>query len=247
MLIDKIRYKNTLIDLWQEVFSDSREYIELIFDNSYDKNIICFAEIEGERAVSAFYLLESQLRLDGKSFCGYYLYAAATLPTHRSKRLMSGLIGEAIAYCKKQGFDFISLVPSEESLYDYYSRFGFLGIMYKNNIEFFDASAESSKLTPISDEEYFTVRLRCFGDMFTYNKKTFSYAVKCLRFAGFDFYKDKKESYYLYSKDEGEVLEVVSISARCSEKLKSGMICPLNDSFKEKLENKEIYMNIALD
>lgn len=247
MLIDKKRYKNTLTDLWQKVFSDSRDYVELIFDFSYDENIICFAEIEDEKAVSAFYLLESEILLEGESFKGYYLYAAATLPSHRSKGLMSKLIGEALEYCKKEGFDFISLVPSEKSLYDYYSRFGFLSRMYKNNIELFSASAANSKLIPINAEEYFSVRLKCFGNMFTFSEKTFGYAVRCLRFSGFDFYKDEQGVHYLYNTDEGELIEAVSSSVKSEEKEKAGMLCPLNDKLEEKLKFKEIYMNIALD
>lgn len=247
MLIDKKCFISTLTDLWQEVFSDSREYIELIFDNSYDKSILCFAAIEGERAVSAFYLLEAQLRLDGKLFNGLYLYAAATLPSHRSKGLMSELIVEALAYCKKEGLDFISLVPSQESLYGYYSRFGFRSMMYKYNLEKTGSDRVKGKLIPVSAEEYFLSRYDYFENMFTYSTNSSGYAVSSLRFYGFDFYKDIKGDYYLYNTEEDELIEMLSGQVGTLTKEKAGMLCPLNDTLEESLEGKEIYMNIPLD
>ena len=272
MLIDKKIYKNSLCDLWHEVFGDDYSFIELIFKKQYEKSILCFAHIADGKAVSAFYLIENTLKLEGDSYNGYYLYAAATLPGYRKEGLMSELIKEALAYCRAKGIDFVSLVPSEDSLYAYYSRFGFCKGMYRN------VSKKSGSLSLVNDKaeklnlnEILEIRNKYEGNIISFSADSFGYALDCLKDSGFEFIRVSDYSYLLFSQED-DFAEFLSDKDnfddnlnKCRELVNTvtspyflegyiendcsayGMIFPINSSLKREWNFTDIYMNIALD
>ncbi len=244
MLIDRFRYEETLKSLWHRVFGDSYSYIELIFNKRFGECVLCFAEIENDEAVSAFYLLKSRLHYGGEDFEGYYLYAAATDVKHRGKSIMSKLIREAQLYCEKTGYDFISLVPSEKSLYDYYGRFAFVSAMYCVTADV-DVSADESVITA---ENYYARRNRLCKNHIIFDEQAFMYAAYCLKKTGYDFYLNG-DSISIKNSD-GEILEVLSngySESGLSEKYPFGMLYPINSELKRDWNYTDIYMNIALD
>lgn len=243
MLIEKNRYKETLADLWNTVFGDDYEYISLIFSEAYTDSIICFAELDGENVVSAFYLIESYINFDNKHYKGYYLYAAATLPEYRKKGFMSKLINEAVSYCKEKGYDFISLVPSNEGLYNYYTKSGFSESMYRYELTHLK---KDNKFIEISPTRYYEMRNQKLREAFHFSPDTFGYAAQCLSFAGYKFYENG-EGEFIIRGDEDDIIEVISSDINALRKIRYGMICPINDELKRDWIHSDIYMNIALD
>lgn len=275
MLTDKLEYKNSLVELWHTVFGDSPEYIELIFKPEYAKDILCFAELDNGRAVSAFYLIKNTLRLEGKLYNGYYLYAAATLPEYRKYGIMSGLIRQAQLFCRENGDDFISLVPSEESLYSYYSRFGFVDAMYRYTGTY-NKESDDAKLYP--DETALAEKIRqCYeGNMLYTTGQAFAYCKDSLDAGGASFIRLTDESGALLYEEDGLVLELTSSYERLTEstellknklpcgdweicspfelpfcrnnkKDRYGMLYPISDELEREWSFTDIYMNIALD
>lgn len=114
-----------LSQLWQSVFGDSSEIINLFFD-CFRGQPISYAAGEYGEIFSAFHLLPCKLITEKKNYQGSYLYAAATKPEKRGKGLMRSLISFAAQIKKREGDDFICLYPAEPSLYTYYARLGFL-------------------------------------------------------------------------------------------------------------------------
>lgn len=272
MLIDKLKYKNSLADLWHTVFGDSYDYINLIFKPEYAKDILCFAELDGEKAVSAFYLIRNTLRFDNKLYNGYYLYAAATLPEYRKGGIMSELIREAQVFCKEKGDAFISLVPSEDSLYSYYSRFGFRAAMYccKGTYKAPESNEAAPSLSDVSALE--KIRQSFDGNLFFTTGDAFGYCRECLENAGIAFWESSDEGGILYSDEERLVLEFISPKTDfeslknklpCGEweinspyelpfcednkKVRYGMLYPVSDELRRDWQYTDIYMNIALD
>lgn len=274
MLIDKIKYKNSLAHLWHTVFGDSYDYISLMFKPEYEKDIICFCELDGEKAVSAFYLIKNALSFNNCLYNGYYLYAAATLPEYRKSGIMSRLIKEAQSYCEEIGFDFISLVPSEESLYSYYSRFGFEDAMYCNKGIFTNHKNSNIAVDNMSQAEH--IRQSFYGNMIFTTGQAFNYCKDCLEAAEVAFTRLSDESGALLSYDEKIVLELISsenellnseellqnnlpcgeweinspfILPYCKENktVRYGMLYPISDELKRDWSYTDIYMNIALD
>lgn len=106
-------------DLWLESFpedsvSDADEFILTKFN---PKNMLCHKE--NDKIVSMLHIIPFDKTA--------YLFAISTLKEHRSKGYASKLIKEAIQKCKKDGFERIALIPSEDSLKDWYNEFGFSG------------------------------------------------------------------------------------------------------------------------
>lgn len=276
MLIDKKRYKESLSDLWHVVFGDDYSFIELIFGNEYEEDILCFAELEDEKAVGAFYLIKNTLKFNDELFEGFYLYAAATLPEKRKNGLMSKLIYEAQEYCRANGFDYISLVPSGDSLYSYYSRFGFKEAMYRVESKKADLKKSLTECEIFDQADCFFLRSSYSGNIMNYTKESFGYAFECLRNAEAEFLTFSSEGYLIYLREENTVLEFISLkkdiknnieklvgivkdndvtvyspyelNGFSSNKIKRyGMLYPINKKLERDWKYTDIYMNIALD
>lgn len=54
-----------------------------------------------------------------------YIYAAATLPSHRGRGIFGDLLQTALTQARKQGYAASFLRPAEPSLVTYYARFGY--------------------------------------------------------------------------------------------------------------------------
>lgn len=261
MLIDSDeKYIPSLRKLWHEVFGDEYEYIDLFFKKAYFQSE-CFAEIKDDEIISALYLLNAKIRCGGQVFTGRYLYAASTLPQFRGKGIMSELLKQVNEFAREKKLDFIALVPASDSLYNYYSKFGYDRAMYKYKISSLSQSDNYQSLYEIeSASEFYKMRSSLADNMLFYDEVISEYAFDCLKFSGKSFYRLSDKSYYIqgeelfYSLDDENFChnlpkeigscEIFSNKAfGTGEKVKNGMIHPIN----KKLKNKEIYMNIALD
>lgn len=165
---------DALKEIWHICFGDGYEYIDKFFNERLESVLLC--ETEG-KIVSALHLLECECVISERSYSALYIYAAATLPEHRGR----GYMGEIINYAKRSlPCDFLLLAPAEETLFDYYKRFGFERA-FKNefllvpNAEY-RASAEPKKAG--ADEIF---NLRCeYLDGYNYikwSKRAIEYAL----------------------------------------------------------------------
>lgn len=272
MLIDVNFYKASLKRLWTDVFGDDGEYVGLMFECGYSP-AECFAEFADGEPVSVLYLLSGRIRNCSAELEGRYLYAAATAREHRNKGLMGKLIREAQEYVRERGLSFISLVPADEGLYDYYSRFDFRAVMYNyravsNNTGLRDRGVS------ITLEEYFTLRKNISAPVFDFSDKECQYAASCLEYADYEFISNTADSAYIISADGTEVLEYITSAEAFSEnteiflsrlaegtkidspydlsgfcecrKRRFGMVF-FTDSEPHVINDDGIYMNIALD
>lgn len=256
------KYIPSLTKLWHEVFLDDKEYIDIFFKKAYFDSE-CLAHMDKGEIVSSLYLLKSHISSGGKIYHGRYLYAAATNKDFRGRGLMSQLIFEAETLVRDKGLDFIALVPAEESLYDYYSRFGYKTSMYKYLIRQSPKEGLEALNGKIkSKAEFYNDRKSNKCDMLFYDEVISDYAYDCLSFIGEKVISLGEKSHYINSQElfcgDGDE-DICSLAPEklaanykpifsnyhfnLGEKIKNGMILPIN----KQLENKEIYMNIALD
>lgn len=270
MLIDVKKHSSSLKKLWKDVFGDSEEYINLLFDFDYIPSE-CFGEIRDGEVVSALYLLRCNIG----SFSGRYLYAAATLNDFRGQGIMGRLIEEAEEYIIKENISFISLVPANDKLYGYYKRFGFEALMYNyGSVTEKDGDCNSEDEIISDRDEFLRIRNSVNQKSFSYMKGELGYALSCLSFVGCRVYKNTSDSYYIADEDKSEILEYISSETNFKEnteillsKLKKGteIVSPYDlsgfceskkqrygmiytaDEKAEKYFSDGIYMNIALD
>ncbi len=122
-----------LISLWNEAFSDTRDNIEFFLDNKYiaDNTVVC--EKNG-KIVSQLFLLEGEMHINGTDYPSYYLYAACTLKEQRGKGIMGKMLEFSRNLAYNRGKFFICLMPAEESLFGYYSKFGYKSLFERKII-----------------------------------------------------------------------------------------------------------------
>ena len=250
------KYQNDLFTLWKTCFGDEDGYIDLFFRKEYE-HCKTFARFENETIVSALYLLDCFISLNGKRYDGYYLYAAATRPESRKKGYMAALIREAQRFAEKEGKSFIALVPGEEWLYAYYRKFGFEKEMYKYRTETKNGSTVSRK--PVGSEDYLAFRLSSLPNALQFETTEFSYVSDCYGYINAAFYdsgdslliSDGKTVFeYLGNKTfAGKEKEIYGMKPLSEdfEKLVFGQLYFTSEQTAEKFKTAEIYMNNALD
>ena len=105
--------------VWRISFSDTDSYIKQFWDSMFKpENTIVYRE-QGV-VVAMYFFLESQTVIKGRGYSTLYLYAAATLPKYRGRGYMAELIEKGVEVAKQRKVDFITLVPADDYLFDYY-------------------------------------------------------------------------------------------------------------------------------
>lgn len=263
MLLDaNEKYIHNLKLLWKNVFGDEDGYIDLFFKSQYNKSLT-FAAFDKDMIICALYLLKCRINLCAQSYNGLYLYAAATDASYRKQGLMGKLINEAEQFAKENGCDFISLVPANEYLYTYYSKFGFKTAMYKAPQSVSSAKVQNLFAEEISPCEYNAKRNSIFTNAFLWDDSEMNYVFDC-----YDYYSMRAYSidgiYFIADKNGEEIKEVlcrkdeikkaenifsskIIQSPYTKEKEPFGMIYPINEKLKIELTSSVIYMNHALD
>lgn len=108
--------------LWSSVFGDSKEEIDFFLNNCRHKK--CLGYFVDDKLVSMLFIV-------GCSYCnesGGYIYAVSTYKEFRGRGYASRLIETA----KTSGYNFLWLIPAEDSLFDFYNGLGFETKLYSD-------------------------------------------------------------------------------------------------------------------
>ncbi len=112
-------------ELWQRVFGDSREFIDMFLTNVFRaENLFCREE-QG-RVVSMAFVVELQTKYGPTG----YLYAVATDAEWRGRGMAQAVVDEAVKEMRRRGYAAAMLIPSHLGLKEYYRRFGFVDKEY---------------------------------------------------------------------------------------------------------------------
>ena len=110
--------------LWQTAFDDTKESLDYFFENTASPDRI-LAVFDGDKPVSALYMLESEILIKEKAYSSYYIYAVCTHPEYRGRGLMKALFEELFKVAESRGIDYLFLVPEEDYLFNIYEKLGF--------------------------------------------------------------------------------------------------------------------------
>lgn len=151
-------YEAQRYDIWQECFGDSREYIQMFFEETR-RYVRVVGVIEDDELVSAAYLLPAEYV---KSSTGrskmYYLYAAATKMSCQGQGHFSRLLQWVFESMDAPVF----LVPASEPLLAYYEKRGMRKVLEKEEIiysgEGIEKNNASIKMDSVLVEEYLRKR-----------------------------------------------------------------------------------------
>jgi ribosomal protein S18 acetylase RimI-like enzyme len=106
--------------IWQEAFGDSDEALDNFSATGFSPDR-CHYICHGDTPVSALYWFDC--RLDGKKLA--YIYAVATLKSHRGQGLAQRLMAETHEILQAQGYAGAILVPGEKDLFAFYEKSGY--------------------------------------------------------------------------------------------------------------------------
>lgn len=134
--------------LYNAVFEDEQDFCDRFFERFYSPCNVYY-KTYNEKLCSALHLLPVFLKDRQDVLSAGYIFAAATYPEYRGKGYMGELIKEAIDKAKNKGFDMIFLITAEQSLKEYYKRFGFVSVSAEKEVE---VSAENGNIEKIPPE-----------------------------------------------------------------------------------------------
>lgn len=145
--------------LWKTCFGDDESYTRRFFAR-YNPLRHAFAATEGDAVLAMTMWLPQTLRADGRRYPAAYLYAVATDPAHRGKGLCRDLLGYAQDTLARHGAACTTLVPSSESLFDFYAKLGYQTAFSCDQWEqeAGQTPAVGMRARPISDREYVQMR-----------------------------------------------------------------------------------------
>lgn len=193
---------NGIISVWKEAFGDSENDIRFFLDEHFKPDNTVISECEGEVA-SVLFLLEGDMHIAGKDYPSYYLYAASTLKKFRGRGMMSDMLDFSKNIAYERNRHFIALKPAEESLYNYYSRFGYQSVFSKRK-SFFKKTKTGTQIPEYDSDLIFSeLRNNAYSqyDYFKWNKASVDFAVKHHKYYGGEIFSNRN-GYILCSFDD---------------------------------------------
>lgn len=126
--------KENIYSLWQDVFGDTKETVDLFFKYCYknENTLVCD---DGGEVVSMLFLIEADISLHSSDEKSYYIYSAATRRDYRKRGIMTKLLNFADEVAKSRDVSFLFLHPADEDLYLYYGERGFFTCFYRSRHE----------------------------------------------------------------------------------------------------------------
>ena len=143
----------TLTELWTLSFGAPAPIIRNIQTLVADTDRTVVYREDG-KAVAGAYLLETTLHIGDETYSAYYFFAAATHPDFRRKGYMGQVIRYCRTLCEERNIDFLILVPTDNDLYKYFSRFGFRANFYlkTTQLDREQLAAMVEKMEPVEEE-----------------------------------------------------------------------------------------------
>lgn len=158
-------YVNQLKRMWKSVFKDSDAYIKLFFDRKY-RHKETLIHVEKGKVKSMIFFPRYDVKIKDVFYKAGYICGAATLPECRGCGLMSELLSKAFNAMETRGDSFSVLIPQEENLYGFYSRYGYKEIFKKGTAEY-----TANKLKKIEPPRIVIEKLAGIGQIMPLYKK----------------------------------------------------------------------------
>lgn len=200
-----------LKEIWRQAFNDENDFINAFFSLAFSENRALIAEIDDSVASMLYWF---DFNFNDKKVA--YVYAVATLKDFRKKGLCNALMTALHKHLKALGYIGASLVPTNETLFNFYGKMGYITCIY-NDEDTVIAKEGNVSFNEISIEEYFTLRkkylpencIRQNNNEFLkyqttfYKGEDFIFALRSDDFFVVEFFGNKEmQPYILYSQNK---------------------------------------------
>ena len=151
-----IRHKNQIIRLWSKTFGDSPDSV-----NKYLETLLKYFIIYEDDGIVKGML--SVLPVTSGDKKGGYIYAVVTHPDYRGQGICRTLM-ESVKENKK--YDFLVLVPQNESLFEFYAKMDFLKVplLVKKELCVKKTNMSELNIKKLTVKKYETLRNLFFGE-----------------------------------------------------------------------------------
>ncbi len=117
-------HRPVLMDLWRRCFSDKEEFVRFYF-NRIHREEETLVLIENNVIIASLQMIPYSIKLGNDILPAGYISGAMTHPDYRRRGYMEQLLYFALGVMIKKGYRLTFLIPQEEWLFDYYSRYGY--------------------------------------------------------------------------------------------------------------------------
>ena len=117
--------KEEIISLWQIVFQDSDEYVDLFFSRVYKPENTLIIKSD-DKIVSALQMIPYEIKTPDGIIPSVYICGVCTHPLERGKGFMNILMCEAMKKIQQERYGIATLIPAHTWLFDIYKKYGFI-------------------------------------------------------------------------------------------------------------------------
>ena len=263
MIINYRENEKQLKSLFREIFLESEEFTNLIFEKKLSESDI-FAIKEKNEIVSFAYGIHFDCKINNIFKKCVYIYAVGVRKEHRGKGLAGDIMNEIYEYYKDKNISFLYLVPANESLFQMYKKMGYdtvISLYYKNfNLD--DISCVPYKLSDGDFKKDYKKYTENKNDFIVRSENDNEILLSYLKYkkvneSGFLYYTDKKErkaivrESFIY--DENDLLGFLSYLKE--NDIKNAEITNVKENKRsyamarkyEKTNLENIYTNVNFD
>ena len=148
-----------LIEIFKVSFNETEENLRYFFVHKFKKEK-CTVCIVNNEVVSSLNMFDTNLVGQKGLEKAIYIYGAATHPKHRHKGYMSKLINYSNMLAFNHGYNYSTLLPAKEKLYDYYKKLGYLKFFKSRFL-----NISKSEILNYINSDFNLTKLLTFDDM----------------------------------------------------------------------------------
>lgn len=155
--------------LWSRSFGDSEEDVQGFLEH-FGIDIAVVSEDSGTVTGAAYIIPTDGIYLpNGVIKSCSYIYAVAVSPEFRGTGMGKELMKAALRFSKERGFEYSSLKPSDEGLFEFYRKLGFETFSYINELRL--SKSELKQITlpcsifSVTPSEYALIRENALKDI----------------------------------------------------------------------------------
>lgn len=215
--------ESDLRSIWKEVFNDTDEFIDSFFGRRYSADSALVYR-EGGEIASMIFFPRYDFKVDDARYGLGYICGAATLPQFRSRGMMAKLLEASHEAMRARGDWFAALIPASDSLYEYYRRYGYHELFFRNrfiiNRKEISATAGFS-LQPADDADLiYSLYLRGVAGLSSVviqSRETFGALFPEFRLSGGDILASNDRRLYCFARVSGTTLFIREMFADNSD------------------------------
>ncbi len=117
--------KKEVLELWQKIFQDTDQYVNLFFDRVYKKENTLVIRDNGS-IISALQMIPYEIKTGDRIVSAAYVCGVCTHPSKQGKGYMRQLMSEAMDEMRQRKYAITILIPAEPWLFDFYKKFGYV-------------------------------------------------------------------------------------------------------------------------